>query len=327
MLRYIARRFVWMIPTLLLVTFLVYCAIRIGTDPVASYKRVNIRATREQLERYRSHNGLYEGAFGYVRGYFQWLGGFLSFDWPRSIKGQREVWPNLKDALANSLRLGIVASAVGILVGILMGVFAALRPGRLRDTTVNSAALIGLAVPPFVTALLLQLFFAVQWQTWFGKSLFPTSGVYPPGHSGFDLVLMAKHMVLPVVVVAIQSMAVYARYMRSSLLDVLNSDYMRTARSKGISDRRVLVRHGLRNALIPVTTLAFLDVGSIVGGLIITEGIFEYPGMGKFFLTAYSNGDFPELMPWMVLIIFSVVLFNLFADIAYAVLDPRIALD
>lgn len=327
MLRYIARRFVWMIPTLLLVTFLVYCAIRIGTNPLESYKRVNIRATKEQLERYKSQNGLYEGPFGYVRGYFQWLGGFLSFDWPRSIKGQRPVWPNLKDALANSLRLGIVASAVGILVGNSLGVFAALRPGRLRDTTVNSAALIGLAVPPFVTALLLQLFFAVQWQTWFGKSLFPTSGVYPPGHFGFDPVLMAKHMVLPVVVVAIQSMAVYARYMRSSLLDVLNSDYMRTARSKGISDRRVLVHHGLRNALIPVTTLAFLDVGSIVGGLIITEGIFEYPGMGKFFLTAYSNGDFPELMPWMVLIIFSVVLFNLLADIAYAVLDPRIALD
>ena len=191
----------------------------------------------------------------------------------------------------------------------------------------NSLALVGLAVPPFVSALLLQMFFAVQWQKWFGESLFPTSGVYPPGHSGFDLALMAKHMVLPVTVVAVQSMAVYARYMRSSLLDVLGSDYMRTARSKGISERAVLVRHGLRNALIPVTTLAFLDAGAIVGGLIITEGIFEYPGMGKFFLTAYSNGDFPELMPWMFVIVTSVVLFNLLADIAYAVLDPRIALD
>jgi peptide/nickel transport system permease protein len=138
---------------------------------------------------------------------------------------------------------------------------------------------------------------------------------------------MAKHMTLPVTVVAIQSMAVYARYMRSSLLDVLGSDYMRTARSKGVSERTVLVKHGLRNALIPVTTLAFLDAGAIVGGLIITEGIFEYPGMGKFFLTAYSNGDFPELMPWMFVIVTSVVLFNLMADIAYAVLDPRIALD
>ena len=316
-----------MLPTILLVTFLVYCAIRVGTNPVESYKRTNIRATRAQIDQYIEMNGLYEGPFGYIRGYFQWLWGFVTFDWPRSIKGRREVWPNLKDALANSLRLGLTASIIGILVGNALGVFAALRPGRLRDTTVNSLALVGLAVPPFVSALLLQLLFAVQWQKWFGESLFPTSGIYPPGNSGFNLGLMIKHMVLPVTVVSIQSMAVYSRYMRSSLLDVLSSDYMRTARSKGISERRVLVRHALRNALIPVTTLAFLDLGAIVGGLIITEGIFEYPGMGRFFLTAYSNGDFPELMPFMVVIIASVVVFNLLADIAYAVLDPRIKLD
>ena len=327
MLRYVLRRLLWMIPTLLLVTFLVYVAIRIGTNPVESFKRTNIRATKKQIDQYIETNGLYTGAFGYVRGYFRWLWGFVTFDWPRSIKGKREVWPNLRDALANSLRLGVTASLIGILVGNVLGVFAALRPGRLRDTTVNTAALVGLAVPPFVSALLLQLFFAVYWQKWFGSALFPVTGVYPPGQRGFDLVLMLKHMTLPVVVVSIQSMAVYARYMRSSLLDVLNSEYMRTARSKGISERRVLVRHGLRNALIPVTTLAFLDLGAIVGGLIITEGLFDYPGMGRFFLVAYSNGDFPELMPWMVVIVAAVVMFNLLADLAYAWLDPRIALD
>jgi peptide/nickel transport system permease protein len=115
--------------------------------------------------------------------------------------------------------------------------------------------------------------------------------------------------------------------MRASLLDVLSSDYMRTARAKGISERRVLVRHALRNALIPVVTIAAIDIGAIVSGLIITERIFSYPGMGDFFLTAYSNGDFPELMPWMVLIVLSVVMFNLLADLSYAILDPRIRLD
>ena len=190
----------------------------------------------------------------------------------------------------------------------------------------NTAAFVGISIPPYVSAILFQLLFAVYWSRWFGSTLFPTSGVYPPGQMGFDLGLMIKHMVLPTFVVAIQIIAVYSRYMRSSLLDVLNSEYMRTARSKGISERRVLVHHALRNALIPVTTLAFLDVGAVVGGLIITEGLFEYPGMGRFFLVAYSNGDFPELMPWMVLIIGSVVVFNLFADIAYAKLDPRIRL-
>jgi peptide/nickel transport system permease protein len=134
-------------------------------------------------------------------------------------------------------------------------------------------------------------------------------------------------MILPVIVVSIQSIASYSRYMRASLLDVLNSDYLRTARSKGISERRVLVKHALRNAMIPIVTLAALDIGAIVGGLIISEAVFDYPGMGVFFLNAQSNGDFPELMPWMVIITSSVILFNLLADLAYAWLDPRIRLD
>ncbi|MEY4227457.1 MAG: hypothetical protein RLZ84_49 [Actinomycetota bacterium] len=326
MKRYVARRLLWLIPTLLLVTFLVYVALRLGTNPVESYKRANARASKKKIQQYIELNGLYDGAFGYVRGYFKWLGGFLTGDWAPSIKGRTPVWPNLKDALANSLRLGVTASIVGIFVGNLFGVLAALRPGRLRDTAVNTGALIGLAIPPFVSALLLQLLFSIYWQKWFGYSLFPTSGVYPPGHQGFDLALMLKHMALPVVVVAIQTIASYSRYMRSSLLDVLNSDYLRTARSKGISERQVLLKHSLRNALIPVTTLIFLDIGAIVGGLIITEGLFEYPGMGRFFLVAYGNGDFPQLMPFMVIIVGSVVVFNLLADIVYARLDPRIKL-
>jgi len=326
MLRFVARRLVWAIPTLLLVTFLVYMALRLGTNPVASYKRTNPRASKAKVAQYIEVNGLYAGVGGYVRGYFQWLKGFITLDWPRSIKGNVDVFVKLKDALANSLRLGLVATFFGILIGNLLGIAAALKPGRLRDTTVNTGALIGLAIPPFVTSIILQIVFSVQWQKWFGYSLFPTSGVYPPGHRGFDLVLMAKHMVLPVIVVAIQSIATYSRYMRASLLEVLSSDYMRTARSKGISERRVLTRHALRNALIPVTTLAFLDIGGIVGGLIITEGLFEYPGMGRFFLLTYGQGDFPLLMPWMVIIVASVLLFNLVADIAYAWLDPRIRL-
>jgi peptide/nickel transport system permease protein len=328
MIRFVLRRLLWAIPTLLLVTFLVYCAIRIGTDPVQSYKRANSRLTAKKIAEFKEINGLYEGFGGYVKGYFQWLKGFLTGDWSKSIFRNGDVWPVLKNALANTLVLGITASTLGIIIGNALGVFAALRPGRLRDTTVNSAALVGLSIPPFVSAIILQLVFAIYWQRWFGGgSLFPTSGVYPPGHTGFDLFLRIKHMVLPVTVVAIQTIAVYSRYMRASLLDVMNSEYLRTARSKGVSERRVLVRHALRNALIPVTTLAFLEVGSIVGGLIITENLFEYPGMGRYFLNAYASGDFPQLMPWMVIIVASVIVFNLLADIVYAFLDPRIRLD
>ena len=184
-----------------------------------------------------------------------------------------------------------------------------------------------ISTPPFVSALLLQLLFAVYWTRWFGEPLLPTSGVYPPGQQGFDLWLMIKHMILPVTVVVIQIVAVYTRYMRASLLDVLNSEYMRTARSKGISERRVLVRHALRNALIPIATLVALDFGAILGGLIITEGVFSYPGLGRYFLMAFDTGDFPLMMPWMFFFMTLVILFNLFADLMYAVLDPRIRLD
>ncbi|MFM8507900.1 MAG: ABC transporter permease, partial [Actinomycetota bacterium] len=260
MLRYVLRRLAWAIPTLIFVTFLVYIALRIGTDPVASYKRINPRATKAKIAQYIEVNGLDPN---YVRGYFRWLGNFVTLDWPRSIKGSREVWPQLKDALANTIRLGIAASGVGIVIGLGLGVFAALRPGGRRDVAVNTAAFVGISIPPYVSAILFQLLFAVYWSRWFGSTLFPTSGVYPPGQMGFDLVLMIKHMVLPTFVVAIQIIAVYSRYMRSSLLDVLNSEYMRTARSKGISEARVLFRHGLRNALIPVVTIAAIDVGAI----------------------------------------------------------------
>jgi peptide/nickel transport system permease protein len=320
----VLRRLAWAIPTLVFVTFLVYIALHIGTDPVASYKRINPRATKAKIDEYIQVNGLDPN---YVRGYFRWLGNFVTFDWPRSIKGSREVWPQLKDALANTIRLGVAASTVGISIGLSLGVFAALRPGGRRDVAVNTAAFVGISIPPYVSAILFQLLFAVYWSRWFGSTLFPTSGVYPPGHTGFNLGLMIRHMVLPTFVVAIQIIAVYSRYMRSSLLEVLNSEYMRTARSKGISEARVLFRHGLRNALIPVVTIAALDVGAIVGGLIITENVFSYPGMGKYFLSAFGEGDFPLLMPWMVIIVSSTLFFNLLADVSYAWLDPRIRLE
>ncbi len=327
MARFILRRLMWAIPTLFIVTFLVYVAIRLGTNPVESYKRTNARASAAKIEQYKELNNLYDGRLGYVKGYFGWLQGFVTGDWPRSIKGRQEVWPDLKNAMVNSIRLGGMASLVGITIGLGVGVLAALKPGSLRDTTINTGAFVGFSIPPYVSAVLLQVLFAVMWSQWFGYTLFPTSGIYPPGQQGFDLGLMLKHMVLPITVVAIQVIAVYARYMRASLLDVLNSDYMRTARAKGISEKRVLVRHGLRNAMIPVVTVSAIDLGAILGGLIITERIFGYPGMGDFFLTAFENGDFPQLMPFMVFIVIAVIMFNLLADISYAWLDPRIRLD
>ena len=326
MIRFIGRRLLWTIPTLFLITFLVFIAIRVGTDPVQSYLRINPRASQAKIQQYKELNGL---TGNIVTQYFSWLQNFVTFDWGRSIKGSRPVWPELKNAMANTVTLGLLASAVGITIGLAIGILSAMRPRSVFDQASTTGAFVGISIPPYVTAILLQLFFAITLTRWLGlsKPLLPTSGIYPPGHKGFDLILRLKYLILPITVVAIQIIAVYSRYMRASLLEVKNSDYLRTARAKGVSERRILVRHALRNALIPIVTVAAIDIGAIIGGLIITERIFENNGMGDFFLTAYENGDFPQLMPWMVFVILGVVLANLLADVLYAVLDPRIRLD
>ena len=168
----------------------------------------------------------------------------------------------------------------------------------------------------------------LQWNVWFGDGSTPffTSRMNSPGIDGFGWDRL-MHMVLPALTVAVQSLAVYSRYMRSSMLETLGSDYLRTARAKGIRERRVIVRHAMRNALIPLTTLAAIDIGAIVGGLVITEAIFEWPGMGQYFLTALRDGDYIRVLPWMMIVVMAAIVFNLVADLLYSVLDPRIRYD
>jgi peptide/nickel transport system permease protein len=326
MARFVLRRLIWLPVTLLIVTFLVYCAIRIGWDPLAAYMRANPRASKAKQEQYIEANGLYPGFSGMLRGYREWLFAFVQGPgaWPRSLKGNSDVWGGtggLRYSMMNTLRLAGIASVCGITIGISLGVLASRRAGGYLDTAINSSAFFVGAVPPFVSGVVLQLIFAVQ------LGWLPPVGVYPPGHQGFDLLLMIKHLILPVFVVAIQTVAQYARYTRASVLDVATADYLRTARSKGIPERQVLFKHSVRNALIPVATLIALDIGALFGGLIITENIFDYPGMGQYFLLAVGDGDVFKLLPFMVVVTLAVLIFNLLADIAYAYLDPRIRLD
>jgi peptide/nickel transport system permease protein len=308
---------------LLIVTFLTFWAVKSATDPVASFQRINTRATPEMVEEYKEKHGLIGST---PEQYFRWLGNFLTLEWGNSIKGNRPVWPDLKAAMANSLVLGITASFVGITIGLGIGIISALRQYSKFDTLSTGAAFVGISIPPFVSAVLLQVFFAIMLTKWLGldEPFLPVAGVYPPGQTEFDLGLRMKHMILPVTVVAIQIIAVYSRYMRASMLEVLHSDYLRTARAKGLRERRVVFRHAMRNALIPITTQVALDVGAIAGGLIITEAIFEYPGMGRFFVDAMGRGDYLQVLPWVMVAVFFVIIFNLVADIMYAVLDPRI---
>jgi peptide/nickel transport system permease protein len=325
MARFIALRAAWAIPVLLIVTFLTFWAVKSATDPVQSFLRINTRATPEMVEEYKVKHGLIGST---PEQYVRWLGNFVTLEWGNSIKGNRPVWPDLKAAMVNSLVLGLTASFVGITIGLGIGILSALRQYSKFDTAATGAAFVGISMPPFVSAVLLQVFFAIMITSWLNldKPFLPVAGIYPPGQTEFDLWLRMKHMILPVTVVAIQIIAVYSRYMRASLLDVKGSDYMRTARAKGISERKVIMHHALRNAMIPVVTVAAIDFGAIVGGLIITERIFEFRGTGDYLLTALGNGDFPQIMPLMFIIVSSIIIFNLIADLAYAWLDPRIRL-
>ena len=323
MARFIVRRLLWMIPSILVVTFLVYVACRIGFNPVASYSRANPRASQAKVDEFIQENGLYPGFKGYIKGYFEWLGKFLQGPsaWPKSIQGNGEVWEPLRYSFFNTLRLAGTAAVLGIGIGVGVGILASRKPGGWLDSFVNTTAFFVGGIPPFVSAVIFQLVFAVQ------LGWLPPAGVYPPGHEGFDLLEMMKHMILPVAVVAIQTIGQYSRYTRASVLDVSSSDFLRTARSKGIPERRVMWRHSVRNALIPIVTIIALDFGGLIGGLIITENIFNYPGMGVYFVDAVNIGDFPKLLPFLVLVTISVILFNLLADVLYAFLDPRIRLE
>ena len=221
------------------------------------------------------------------------------FNWGRSIKGSRPVWPSsCKAAMANTIVLGGLATFVGIIVGLGIGILSALRPRSLFDQTSTTGAFVGHLGPalrrrrPAAAVVRHHTHPLVRPRH---SRCCRRRGSIQPGHKGFDLVLRLKHLILPVIVVAIQIIAVYSRYMRASLLEVSNSDYLRTARAKGISERRILVRHALRNALIPIVTVAAIDIGGIIGGLIITERIFEYRGMGDFFLTAYHERRLPAV--------------------------------
>jgi peptide/nickel transport system permease protein len=319
--RYIVRRLLWIVPSILCVTFAVYVTCRVGWNPVASYGRLNPRAGNARAEQFKQDNGLYPGVTGYIRGYVEWLGKFVRGPdaWPKSIEGG-EVWEPLRYSFFNTLRLVGTTAVVGIGVGVSIGILASRKPGGWLDTAVNTTAFIVGGIPAFVSAVILQLVFAVQ------LAWLPPAGVYPPGHQGFDLIEMLKHMILPVTVVAIQTIGQFARFTRASVLDVASSEHLRTARSKGISERNVLFRHNVRNALIPIVTIGFVEIGQLFNGLIITENIFNYPGMGVYFVDAATTGDFPKLLPFLVIFTFIVIIFNLIADVLYAYLDPRIRL-
>ncbi|WP_423919430.1 ABC transporter permease [Candidatus Poriferisodalis sp.] len=225
--------------------------------------------------------------------YFHWLSNFVTGDLGTSlVQNGAEVWPLVRTALVNTLVLVAVAVTLSLMVGIVLGTLGAARRGLLIDYAATTTSFFGLSIPVFWLGLMLQLFFGLYLANWLGVTppLLPTAGLYSPGQEGFDLIDRARHLALPTMALSLQLVAVYSRYMRAGLLDALSAEYVRTAYAKGLSERVVVLRHGVRNALIPLTTQAALDIGLLVGGLIVTEQVFQYPGMGLLFLDALHAG-------------------------------------
>ncbi len=322
MFRYIARRVIFSIPVLLVSSVLVFVVIRANGDFLRSLGN-NPRADPKAILLAREKLGLNKSG---VEQYTTWFTHFVRGDWGVSLLTSQPVAKDIRDALWNTFVLGSVATVFSLIVGVGIGVYSAIRQYSLFDHISTGAAFFGLSIPNFWFGLMLQIFFGIYLVRWLHLSnpIFYITGMFRPGTTGFSFTDRARHIVLPALVLAVQIIAVYSRYMRASMLEVLQSDFMRTARAKGIRERRVIVRHAMRNALIPITTQLALDIGTLAGGLIITEQVFQWPGMGPLFLNAIGEGDFPVALAWVMVTVSAVIVFNLIADIMYAVLDPRI---
>lgn len=325
MWQYVARRALVAIPVLLVASIAVFIIVRSTTSPLGAL-RTNPRVSQEAVQKYKHDLGLDKSG---VSQYTSWLGNFVRGHWGVSLITSRPVARDIREGLVNTLVLGITAFVVSLILGISIGVFSAVRQYSFFDYLTTGTAFLGLSIPVFWFALVLQVVFGLYVTSWFhlGEPIFFTAGMFSPGREGFDLIDRIRHLVLPVIVLSVQIVALYSRYMRAGMLEVLHSDYLRTARAKGLPERRVIVGHAMRNALIPLVSIAAIDVGALAGGLIVTETIFAWPGMGSLFIDSMRNGDYSVILPWMMVVVAFVIAFNLVADVLYAVLDPRIRYD
>ena len=321
MLTYIARRALYSIPVILIASFLLFWMVRITFDScakqTASKDPTAVARCRENL---RLDDPI-TTQFG------RWLGDASHGDFGQSERTNDSVKTTISKGLWFTVQLIFWGILVSAFFAILLGVYSAIKQYSIGDYTFTALSYIGLALPPFVFGILAIQFLAVGPKTWLNldQPWLYFVGLHGNGQTGVNLDY-ARHLVLPVMTLTVQIIAEWSRFQRASMLDVMSADYIRTARAKGVPRRRVVVKHGLRNALIPLVTIMALDIGALFGGLIITEQIFSIPGMGRVFIEALNAGDAPVLVAWMLVTAIFVVLFNLLADVLYGVLDPRIRL-
>ena len=259
----------------------------------------------------------------------------FAFNWGESFRGDGLVWDNIFGAAGNTFRLGLTGMAIALAIGIPLGIYQAVRQYSFFDQMGTMVSFISFSTPIFIVGVGLQLVFALYLETWTGVKVFyvagMTSSTYDEMGRGVlgtpslaQLGDILQHLTLPALSIAVISLAGYSRFQRASMLEVMHSDYLRTAKAKGLARRRIIMKHALRNALIPIVTVLSLNLAFIIGGAIITESIVGWPGVGRLYLDAINAVDYPTVMAVVMAIGIGVVIMNIVADILYGVLDPRV---
>lgn len=342
MTNYILRRLAQAIPQLFIISVILFVLMQGFGDPIATLGG-RIPPRPEDRERLRRQWGLDQPVY---MQYVTWLAGndwqkidmdgdgvpetpgkrkgILRGDWGNSLVTRQPVLTMIGERLPNTLLLMLTAEVVIIIFSILIGLYSALRPYSFFDNLVTSLSFVGYSMPVFWLALMLMYIFAVNFRAW-GLPYLPTVGMYDP-QVGKTTAELIRHMILPVATLAIISTAGYSRFVRSSVMEVLSQDYIRTARAKGLRSMHVVFRHALPNAALPFITIIGLDIPFLMAGAVVTERIFAWPGMGRLFIDHTGRADFPTLMGILMLISAAVVVFQIITDVVYSLVDPRIRL-
>jgi peptide/nickel transport system permease protein len=316
MSQYIVRRVLIAIPTLMVISFVIFAILSLAPgDPLAQFA-LNPAIPEETRERIRVSLGLDQP---WPVRYVRWLGALAQGDWGISFNTKAPVLDLIWQRLPQTLQVVGVAYLIAVLLAIPIGIISAVKQYSIFDQVATFFSFVGFSVPSFFTGLLLMLIFAIN------LGWFPI--VYQGSLKVTDwdtFVQQLRQMVLPIGVLVVQQTAALTRFMRSSMLDNLSLDYVRTARAKGLTDRMVIVRHVLANSLIPVVTLVALGIPTIFAGAIITENLFRVNGLGQLLITSINSSDTPVVMALTFIFATLTVFFNLIADVLYGVLDPRV---
>lgn len=316
---YIARRSIQALFTLLIITVLCFILTRLSADPLAQYA-TNPNMSAADKEALRERLGLNQPL---PVQYLKWLGLAMQGDLGVSFFSKQPVLLMISQRLPNTLKLMVTAEIVTVLLSLVLGIISAVKQYSFFDNIITVFSFIGFSMPIFFIALGAMLIFAVKFKEWGLPYLTTGADIWDQKNP----LQFLKHMIMPVSCLVIIATAGYARYIRTSILEVLGQDYVRTARAKGLSSRVVLYKHALRNAALPLVTIIGLDIPYLLGGALVTESVYAWPGMGRLFWEYAQRGDFPVVLGVLLIISTAVVVFTIITDVVYTFVDPRIRLN